>query len=147
MYSLNKLSDDDIPIPIPHICKLERLGKDLTAIELHEFGLSLFITILVVQDGKLIAVNMNPENGTPHVLVENPQKVLVYFWVKTDLDPNIPVYVPQSQMDKYSRLRVLRCNLQGRCTFANALTLLLLDRIAFTHFDGYPLQTAKLSIY
>ena len=46
-----------------------------------------------VQNGKLIAVNMNPDNGAPHVLVENSDRVLLYVWVKTDLAPNIPVYV------------------------------------------------------
>jgi hypothetical protein len=98
MFSLNKLSDDDTPIPITHRCRPERVGKDMTGKELHEFGLALFMTFLVVQDGKLIAVNMNPENGAPHVLVENPQKVL-YVWVKTDLAPNIPVYVPNDTHD------------------------------------------------
>jgi hypothetical protein len=99
MFSLNKLTDDDIPIPITHICKPERLGKEMTGLELHEFGLALFMTFLVVQDGKLIAVNMNPENGATHVLVENPEKVLLYVWVKTDLSPNIPVYVPNDTHD------------------------------------------------
>jgi hypothetical protein len=99
MTYLNKLTDDDIPIPITHICKPERFGKDMTGLELQEFGLALFMTFLVVQDGKLIAVNMNPENGAPHVLVENPQKVLLYVWVKTDLAPNIPVYVPNNTHD------------------------------------------------
>lgn len=28
----------------------------------------------------------------PHLVVENPQKVLLYVWVKTELSPNIPVY-------------------------------------------------------
>jgi len=92
IYSLNKLTDDDIPIPIKHICKPERLGKDMTGLELHEFGLSLFMTFLVVQDGKLIAVIMNPENGAPNIAVENPQKVLLHIWVKTDLAPIIPVH-------------------------------------------------------
>jgi hypothetical protein len=63
MTYLNKLTDDDIPIP--HICKSERLGKDMTGLELHEFGLSLFMTFLWVQDGKLIAIIMNPEDGAP----------------------------------------------------------------------------------
>ena len=99
MYSLNKLTDDDIPIPIKHICKPESLGKDMTGLELHEFGLALFMTFIEVQNGKIKAVNMNPENGAPHVLVENPQKVLLYIWVKTDLAPNIPVYVPNDTHD------------------------------------------------
>jgi len=99
MYSLNKLTDDEIPIPITHICKPERLGKDMTGLELHKFGLALFMTFIEVQNGKLIAVNMNPENGAPHVLVENPEKVLLYVWVKTDLAPNIPVYVPNNTHD------------------------------------------------
>jgi hypothetical protein len=64
----------------------------MTGLELHEFGLSLFMTYLVVQDGKLIAVIMNPENGAPNMVVENPQKVLLHIWVKTDLAPIIPVH-------------------------------------------------------
>ena len=93
MYSLNKLTYDDIPIPITHLWKPDRLGEDLTGKEWHEFGLALFMTFIEVQNGKLKAVNMNPENGAPNVLVENPEKVLLYVWVKTDLAPNIPVYV------------------------------------------------------
>jgi len=91
MTYLNKLTDDDIPIPITHICKPERLGKDMTGLELHEFGLSLLMTFLWVQDGKLIAVIINPEDGAPNLVVENPQNVLLHIWVKTDLAPNIPV--------------------------------------------------------
>jgi hypothetical protein len=104
MFSLNKLTDDNIPIPIMHICKPERLGKDMTGLELHEFGLALFMTFIEVQNGKLKAVNMNPENGAPHVLVENPEKVLLYVWVKTDLAPNIPVYVPNETHDVITKL-------------------------------------------
>ncbi|MGA2408437.1 MAG: hypothetical protein ABSF81_17050 [Bacteroidales bacterium] len=99
MFSLNKLTDDDIPIPIMHICKPERLGKDMTGLELHEFGLALFMTFIEVQNGKLMAINMNPENGAPNVLVEDSQNVLLYVWVKTDLAPNIPVYVPNETHD------------------------------------------------
>jgi hypothetical protein len=104
MFSLNKLTVDDIPIPITHICKPERLGKDMTGLELHEFGLALFMTFIEVQNGKLIAVNMNPENGAPHVLVENPQKVLLYVWVKTDLAPNISVYVPNETFEVIAKI-------------------------------------------
>jgi hypothetical protein len=104
MTYLNKLTDDDIPIPIGHICKPERLGKDMTGFELHEFGLSLFMTFLWVQDGKLIAVIMNPENGAPNLVVENPQKVLLHIWVKTDLAPIIPVYVPNETNDVITKL-------------------------------------------
>ena len=71
----------------------------MTGLELHEFGLALFMTFIEVQNGKLIAVNMNPENGAPNVLVENPGQVLLYVWVKTDLAPNIPVYVPNKTHD------------------------------------------------
>ena len=68
MTYLNKLTDDDIPIPITHICKPERLGKDMTGLELHEFGISLLITFLHVQNGTFIAVNMNPDNVAPHIV-------------------------------------------------------------------------------
>jgi hypothetical protein len=104
MYSLNKLTDDDIPIPIPHICKPERFGKDMTGLELHEFGLALFTSYLSDQNFELVAVNMNPENGAPHIMIWNPQKVLFYIWVKTDLAPNIPVYVPNNTYDLISKI-------------------------------------------
>jgi hypothetical protein len=102
MFSLNKLTDDDIPIT--HICKPERLGKDMTGLELHEFGIALFMTFIKVQNGKLIAFNINPENGAPNVLVKNPQKVLLYVWVKTDLAPIIPVYVRNETHDTITKL-------------------------------------------
>ena len=47
---------------------------------------------------------MNPENGAPNVLVENPDKVLLYVWVKTDLAPNIPVYVPNGTHDAITEI-------------------------------------------
>jgi Fibrobacter succinogenes major domain (Fib_succ_major). len=59
MTYLNKLTDDDIPIPITHICKPERLGKDMTGLELHEFGLALFMTFLWVLDSKLVIDSRN----------------------------------------------------------------------------------------
>jgi len=99
MFLLNKLTDDDLPIPITHICKPERLGKDMTGLELHEFGLVLFMAFIEVQNGKLRAINMTPENGAPKVLVEDYKKVLLYVWVKTGLAPNIPVYVPNETHD------------------------------------------------
>ena len=76
----------------------------MTGLELYEFGLALFMTFIEVQNGKLIALNMNPENGAPHVLVENPEKVLLYVWVKTDLAPNIPLYVPNETYDVITKL-------------------------------------------
>jgi hypothetical protein len=103
MTYLNKLTDDDIPIPITHICKPERLGKDMTGLELHEFGVSLFMTFLWVQDGKLIAVIMNPEDSAPNLVVENPQKVLLHIWVKTGLAPNVPVHVRNETHDAIVR--------------------------------------------
>jgi hypothetical protein len=42
---------------------------------------------------------MNPENGAPHVMIWNQQKVLLYVWVKTDLAPNIPEYRPNETYD------------------------------------------------
>jgi hypothetical protein len=99
MFSLNKLSDDDIPIPITHKCRSERLGKDMTGLELHEFGLALFTSYFSNQGWELFAINMNPENGAPHIMIWNQQKVLLYIWVKTDLFPNIPVYIPNETHD------------------------------------------------
>jgi hypothetical protein len=60
MTYLNKLTDDDIPIPITHICNPDRSGNDMTGLELHEFDLFLFMSFLEVQNFKLIAVNINP---------------------------------------------------------------------------------------
>ena len=104
MFSLNKLSDDDTPIPITHRCRPEKTGKDMTGLELHEFGLALFTSYLSDQGGELFAINMNPENGAPHVMIWNLQKVLLYVWVKTDLAPNIPVYVPNETHDVITKL-------------------------------------------
>jgi len=36
--------------------------------------------------------------------IKNPQKVLLYIWVKTDLAPNIPVYVPNEENDFITKL-------------------------------------------
>jgi hypothetical protein len=99
MTYLNRLTDDDIPIPITHRCNLERLGKDMTGEELHEFGLALFTSYFSDQGYELEAVNINPENGAPDVLIRNPQGVLLYVWVKTGLAPDIPVYVPNETHD------------------------------------------------
>jgi hypothetical protein len=104
MFSLNKLTDDDTPIPITHRCSPERLGQDMTGLELHEFGLALFTSYFSEQGGELFAVNMNPDNGAPHVMIFNPEKVLLYVWVKTDLAPNIPVYVPNETHDTIMKL-------------------------------------------
>jgi len=32
------LTDDDIPIPIAHVCKPERLAMDITGLELHDLA-------------------------------------------------------------------------------------------------------------
>ena len=71
----------------------------MTGLELHEFGLALFTSYLSDQGCELLAVNMNPENGAPHILIEDPEKGLLYIWVKTDLAPNIPVYIPNETHD------------------------------------------------
>jgi len=67
-------------------------------------GRALFTSYVSDQDCELVAVNMNPENGAPHVMIFNPQKVLLYVWVKTDLAPNIPVYVPNETHDVITKL-------------------------------------------
>jgi hypothetical protein len=54
----------------------------MTGKELHEFGLALFMTFIEVQNGKLIAVNMNPENGAPNVLVETQRRYYYMFGSK-----------------------------------------------------------------
>ncbi len=104
MFSLNKLTDDDKPIPITDRCRPERIGKDMTGLELHEFGLALFTSYFSNQGCELFAINMNPENGAPHIMIWNQQKVLLYVWVKTDLAPNIPVYVPNETHDIIKKL-------------------------------------------
>ena len=82
----------------------DRSGNDMPGLELHEFGLFLFMSLLEVKNFKLIAVNMNPENGAPHVLAENHFEVLFYIWVKTDLAPNIPVYVQNDTFDVIAKI-------------------------------------------
>ena len=104
MFSLNKLSDDDTPILITHRCRPERIGKDMTGLELHEFGLAIFTSYSSDQGGELYAINMNPENGAPHLMIWNLKKVLLYVWVKTDLAPNIPVYMPNETHDFITNL-------------------------------------------
>jgi hypothetical protein len=103
-FSLNRLSDDDMPIPITHRCKPEMVGKDMTGIELQEFGLALFTSYLSDQNFELKAINMTPENGAPNILMSNPLKALFYIWVKTDLAPNIPVYVPNDTHDVITKI-------------------------------------------
>ena len=71
---------------------------------MHEFGLALFTSYQSDQGGELVAINMNPENGCPHVMIANLWKVLLYVWVKTDLAPNIPVYVPNEIYDFITKL-------------------------------------------
>jgi hypothetical protein len=76
----------------------------MSGLELHEFGLALFTSYFSDQGGDLFAINMNPENGAPHVMIWNLQKILLYVWVKTDLSPNIPVYVPNETHDFITKL-------------------------------------------
>jgi hypothetical protein len=73
MVYLNKLTDDDIPIPIPHIRKPERTGKDMTGQKLYEFGLTVLLAFLQVQNGKLEAINMSSDTGCPNIILHNPQ--------------------------------------------------------------------------
>ena len=103
-FSLNKLSDDGIPIPITHRCRPEMVGTDMTGIDLQEFGLALFTSYLSDQNFELKAINMTPENGAPNILMSNPQKALFYIWVKTDLAPNIPVYEPNETHDVITKI-------------------------------------------
>jgi hypothetical protein len=104
MVYLNRLTDDNVPIPIIPPCKPDRIGKDMKGTELHEFGLFMFIGYFQGQGGKLIAINMNPENGAPNVIFEDPNNVLLYVWVKTDLAPNIPAFVRNDKHDKIIQL-------------------------------------------
>ena len=53
MVYLSKVTDDDVPIPITHPCKPDRVGKDMTGSELFEFGLFMFIAFLEGQDFEL----------------------------------------------------------------------------------------------
>jgi hypothetical protein len=76
----------------------------MTGSELHEFGLFMFIGYFETQGGKLMGINMNPENGAPDVMIGNPNNVLFYVWVKTDLAPNIPVYVPNETHDFITKI-------------------------------------------
>jgi hypothetical protein len=66
--------------------------------------LALFTSYFSDQGGELFAINMNPENGAPHVMIWNQQKVLLYVWFKTELAPNIPVYVPNETHDVITKL-------------------------------------------
>jgi len=56
-------------------------------------------------------------------LVEDYQKVLLYVWVKTDLAPNIPVYVPNethdviTEISKQYRARPCFASITISCAF------------------------------
>jgi len=76
----------------------------MSGLELHEFGLALFTFYFSDQGFELFAINMNPENGAPHIMIWNLQKVLLYVWVKTGLAPNIPLYIPNETHDFITNL-------------------------------------------
>jgi hypothetical protein len=105
MITLNSTLPNGKIQPIAHKGDdLKRVGEVMTNKELHEFGLFMFIAFLEGQDFEPYAINMNPENCAPDVMLWNPQKLLLYIWVKTDLAPNVPVYVPNETHDTIMKL-------------------------------------------
>ena len=47
---------------------------------------------------------MNPQNSYPNIVVENPQKVLLYIWVKTELSPDVHAYKPDDDHGEMFKL-------------------------------------------
>ena len=90
MEYLNKKGPDFKLIPITHKCDEDRIGKVMTPIELHQFGIDLLITHLYKQNGKFIGINDSFDNEYPHLVVKNPDKELLYIWITTEMYPNIP---------------------------------------------------------
>jgi hypothetical protein len=91
MIIINKILPDGQIKPIPHKGdNPERVGEIMTKVELHEFGLALFIAYLNKQKDKLIRSNRNIGNEYPHLVAKNPKDELLYIWVKTEMYPTIP---------------------------------------------------------
>ena len=44
------------------------------------------------QSGKLIKSNHTRYSEYPNLIAENPDKQLLYIWIATDINPNIPSY-------------------------------------------------------
>jgi hypothetical protein len=87
MILLNQLSAENKPITIAHICNPERVGNAMTKAELHKFGIPMLTAFLDGQDGNIIEVCMDISNNYPHIVLLNPNKVLLHVWVKTVLFP------------------------------------------------------------
>jgi hypothetical protein len=94
MISLNKLSNDNKPIPILHKCNPERIGQEMKEQETPDFGLDLLIVYLYQQRGTLISANGNLGTDYPHLVARNPKNELLYIWIKTEIAPKVPRYIP-----------------------------------------------------
>lgn len=90
MEYLNVLGMRHEPIPIRHKCDDDRIGKEMTKQELHQFGMDLLITYLFKRSGKFLGVNDNISDDYPHLVVKRPDNELLYIWVKTNLYPIFP---------------------------------------------------------
>lgn len=86
------LINKDRSYPIIHKHDPGRQGQLMTEQEIHEFGIELLIVYLYNQKGNLISANHNWFSEYPNLVVEDPDKKLLYVWIETDISPNIPVY-------------------------------------------------------
>jgi hypothetical protein len=101
MIELNKYKD----VPIVHKCGRDRVGKPMTKQEIHEFGIALLVVYLYYQkSGTLLSENDSISNEFPHLVVKNPKKELLYIWVKTEIAPALPKYIPDENHDRIIKL-------------------------------------------
>jgi len=95
MITLNSILKDGRIQPIPHIGdNPDRVGEIMTSEEIHEFGLGLLIVYLYKQKGDLISSNGNLSMEYPHLVARNPKGELLYIWVRTEITPIVPRYIP-----------------------------------------------------
>jgi len=104
MISINQLSPDNKPYPITHKCKPEKAGEPMTKQEIHEFGLGFLIVYLYKQKGNLISANDHIATDYPHLVAKNPKKELLYIWVKTEIAPFVPRYIPNENHEDIIKL-------------------------------------------
>lgn len=105
MILLNSILPDDRIQPITHKGDYpERNGEIMTDQELHEFGVALLIVYLYKQKGELIRGNHKIGNEYPHLVAKNPDGVLLYIWIKTEMYPKIPSIKSMENHEEVNKL-------------------------------------------
>lgn len=91
MKLINKLLPGEQIKPIPHLPDdTSRIGKVMNEVELHEFGLTLIIAYLVIDNAEIVQAKGNLQGENPHMIVKAPNNKLFDFWVKTVMFSQIP---------------------------------------------------------